>query len=135
MVGKENIDVKKALALINIDLESHDPLHAEWVLRSSQVKQKRDNSASSLYSYAMTSAKSKKSRRTDVDQIIQETQDQLQRTKKIDDILDKNNEKTSDDEVLKKYLESIQQQTVPKKKQMIIRTSNEEKLREKRGSI
>lgn len=136
MVGRDSIDVKKALALINIDLESHDPLHAEWVLRSSQAKRKKDNSASSVYSYAMTSVKSKKSRRTDVDQIIQETQDELQRTKKIDDFLEKNKEKDSDDEVLKKYLESVQQhQTVPEPKQMVIRTNNGEKLREKRGSI
>lgn len=92
--------------MVNIDLSASDPLKSKWVLRNTQQERKHDDKMSSAYSFAMTSVFSKKSKRSDVDQILAEKQQEIQRVKQIDDYLEKSDVPTGK-QAVDRYFNSI----------------------------
>jgi hypothetical protein len=76
-----NIHYKDALSNITLNLTSTNPFSEAWVLRGSNPVKKKDKNDNSLCSYGMTSVFSMKSKRTDIDNIIHEQQQQINRVK------------------------------------------------------
>lgn len=75
------VNFKEALASVSVNLDLDDPMKGKWVLRTSKPVKKKDTSGISVYSYAMTSVLSKKSKRTNIDKIIEEQQSEINRVK------------------------------------------------------